>query len=175
MRWLADNEGGGEDFNHGTHRTHGRKQVQKRHNYLAWALVKKPDCSDQERSEALEHIHKAVMRSPKDASFLTTLALTEYRAGHFSEAIAAAERSISSTKAVDAHNWYIVAMAQWKKGEREEARKWSDKAVVWTKEQDPENVELTQFWIEAAKLLGQPGPTTSSTRSPVLPSAKKPH
>ena len=33
-------------------------------------------------------------------------------------------------------------MALWQKGDKDEARKWFDKAVAWTKEKDPKNVEL---------------------------------
>ena len=53
-------------------------------------------------------------------------------------------------------------MAYVQKGEKNEARKWFDKAVAWTKEKDPKNVELLQFWKEAAELLSQPGPTAAS-------------
>jgi hypothetical protein len=28
---------------------------------------------------------------------------------------------------------------------------------VWTKEKDPKNAELRQFWAEAAELLARPG------------------
>ena len=58
------------------------------HNYIAWAMVKKPDCSVQERSEALEHARRAVLLDPKDGDFRATLALAEYRAGHWAESIA---------------------------------------------------------------------------------------
>jgi hypothetical protein len=46
-------------------------------------------------------------------------------------------------------------MARWQKSDRE-ARKWFETAVAWAK-QDPKNVELRQFWSEAAQLLGLPG------------------
>ena len=55
-----------------------------------------------------------------------------------------------------------------------EARKWFDKAIAWTKEKDPKNVELRQFWAEAADLLGRPGPTASGAASPAAPAAEKP-
>ena len=65
------------------------------HNGIAWALAKNPDRSARERSEALEHARRAVALSPKEGSFRNTLALAEYRAGHWAESIAAAERSIA--------------------------------------------------------------------------------
>ena len=47
-------------------------------------------------------------------------------------------------------------MAHAQKGEKDEARKWFDKAAAWTKEKDPKNAELLRFWKEAAELLGEP-------------------
>jgi hypothetical protein len=47
-------------------------------------------------------------------------------------------------------------MARGPKGDKGEARKWFEKSIAWTKEKDPKNVELRQFWAEAAELLGQP-------------------
>ncbi len=147
------------------------------HTRIAWALVKKPDCSAQERSEALEHARKAVELNREDGGFHTTLALAEYRAGHWAESIAAAERSTELMKGVDAPigaNWFFVAMARWQQGGRDEARKWFDKAVAWTKEKYPDNAELRQFWAEAAELLGQPGPSTTSSTAPAETGPGKP-
>ncbi|MGO9466029.1 MAG: tetratricopeptide repeat protein [Isosphaeraceae bacterium] len=128
---------------------------------LAWALLTKPGSSAEERSEALEHARQAVVLVPKNGGFCTTLALAEYRAGHWAESIAAALRSTKLTDGADpanAANWFFLAMARWQQGGRDEARKWLDKAVALTREKDPENAELRPFWAEAAKLLGQPGP-----------------
>ncbi len=124
---------------------------------MAWALAKKRDGSAEERKEALEHAQAAVTKSPGDSNSRTTLALAEYRAGHWAESIAAADRAIALTKGVDASNWFFLAMAHWQKGDKDDARKWFDKAVAWAK-QDLKNVELRQFWAEAAQLLGLPGP-----------------
>ncbi len=60
--------------------------------------------------------------------------------------------------AANAANGFFLAMALWQKGDKDEARKWFDKAVACTKEKDPKDVELRQFWAEAADLLGRPSP-----------------
>jgi len=65
-------------------------------------------------------------------------------------------------------------MAHHQKGDRAEARKWFDKAVAWTKENDPKNIELRGFWTEAAKLVGQPGPGASGAYSPQATAVEKP-
>ena len=128
------------------------------HNSLAWALAKPPDRSSRERSEALEHARQAVALSPKEGTFHNTLALAEYRIGHWGESIAAADRSIALLKGADAANWFFLAMALWQRGEKDRSRTYFDQAVVWTKKNDPRNAELLAFWREAAELLVQPGP-----------------
>ena len=137
---------------------------------MAWALVLSRKRPQGEYDEGLVHARKAVELAKKDENCYNTLALAEYRSGHWAESLAASERSMELRKGGDAYNWFFQAMARWQKGDKDEARKWFDKAVVWTKANDPKNVELRQFWTEAAELLGQPGPT-----SPAAPAAEKPH
>ena len=127
-------------------------------NSLAWALVVSPKRPRQDYDEGLVHARKAVELAPKDGNTSNTLALAEYRAGHWNESIAASERSMALRNGGNANDWLFLAMAHWRKGEKDEARRWFDKAVAWTKEKDPKNAELRQFWTEAAELLGQPGP-----------------
>ncbi len=132
------------------------------HNSIAWALVKKPDCSAQERSEALEHARQAVVLVPKDGDFRTTLALAEYRAGHWRESIAAADRSIGLTKGVNAVNWFLQAMAHWQNGDQDRSGSCFEQAVSWTQKNEPKDAALLAFWREAAELLGQPDPSGSA-------------
>ena len=76
--------------------------------------------------------------------------------------LAASGRSMELRKGEGAYNWFFQAMVRWQKGDKDEARKWFDKAVAWTKEKDPKNKELLQFWREASELMGQPGPKAST-------------
>ena len=101
---------------------------------------------------------KAVKLAPKDGNISNTLALAEYRAGHWNESIAASERSVALRNGGNAYDWLFRALAHWQKGEKDKGRTWFDKAVAWTKEKNPENLELRQIWAEAAQLLGRPGP-----------------
>ncbi len=150
-------------------------------NNLAWKLTKKRVLSADERSELLKRALEAVDLAPRDANVWNTLALAEYRAGHWSESIAAAERSIALYQGLesfdwfaasensiarlydtDASNWFFLAMAHWRRGEKERARSYFAKAVAWTKRKDPTDVELLQFWGESAELLGEQGPGVAS-------------
>ena len=54
-------------------------------------------------------------------------------------------------------DWFLVAMAHWKKGDKDDVRKWFDRAVDWTRRHVADD-PAPQCWSEAAELLGQPGP-----------------
>jgi len=139
-------------------------------NGIAWKLALRADRPASDYDEALVHARKCVELTPTDSSHVNTLALVEYRVGHRNESIAASERSVAMRKGGSAFDWFFLAMAHAKKGEKEGARKWYDKAIAWTKEKDPKNAELLQFWKEAAELLGEPGPTAPGSD----PVSKKP-
>jgi tetratricopeptide (TPR) repeat protein len=130
----------------------------KAHNELAWALVLPSGRPRSEYDEGLQHARKAVQLAAKDGDSINTLALAEYRTGHWAESLAASERSMPLRKGGDASDWFFMAMAIWQKGDRKRARTWFDKAITWTNAKAPENKEFLQFWKEAASLMGQPGP-----------------
>jgi eukaryotic-like serine/threonine-protein kinase len=142
-------------------------------NGLAWTVVLMPKRPPPEYAEALLHSRRAVELAPKEVYMVNTLALAEYRTGHWAESITASERAIALAKEVDASNWFFLAMANWQRGEKDTAREWFDKAVAWTKEKDPKNAELLLFWTESAELLGQPGPDAPGPSSPAAPSRPK--
>jgi tetratricopeptide (TPR) repeat protein len=144
-------------------------------NLLAWHLIVSPSRSRGDYDEAVVHARKAVELQPQNGAYVNTLALAEYRVGRWAECIAAAERSMALNNGGGASDRFFLAMAHWQKRNKAEARKWFDKAVAWTKEKDPKNAELRQFWMEAAVLLGQPGPEAHGTGSPAAPAVEKPH
>ena len=139
------------------------------HNILAWALATHSNPNRRQPAEALDHARKAVALAPKDGNFHNTLALAEYRAGHWAESRAASERAIELIKGVDASNWFFLAMALRQQGENDRARTFFDKAVAWTRKYAPKNAELLQFWREAAELLGQPGPGAVTSQRGEMP------
>jgi tetratricopeptide (TPR) repeat protein len=140
-------------------------------NNIAWKLVIATDRPARDYDEALVYARKCVGVNPKDGNHVNTLALAEYRVGHWNESIAACERSMSLQKGGTPLDWFILAMAYSRRGENEKAGTWFDKAVAWTKEKDPKNAEFLQFWKEAATLLGKPGPTAPGSK-PVSNNAK---
>jgi serine/threonine-protein kinase len=127
-------------------------------NDLVWALIISSKRSRRDYDEALVHAQVSEGLAPEDGSIVNTLALAYYRASHWAQSIAAAERSMALRDGGDAFNWFVLAMAHAQKGGTDVARNYFDKAVTWTKQKDPDNAELVQLWTEASTLLGQPGP-----------------
>jgi hypothetical protein len=54
----------------------------------------------------------------------------------------------------DPTDWFFLAMAHWRLGDRDGGRAWYDRAVQWMKEHRSQDVELRCFRAEAAGLLG---------------------
>src|SRR5262249_34876176 len=108
--------------------------------------------------EALVHARKSVELAPRAGNSHNTLALAEYRLGHWVGSLAAIERSMALTNGGNAYAWFILALAHWQKGDKDEAGNWFDKAVDWTKRYATRDADLLQLWTEAADLLGQPRP-----------------
>jgi tetratricopeptide (TPR) repeat protein len=127
-------------------------------NNLAWLLALSPGRPKADYEDALRHARKAVGLKPKEYSLANTLALAEYRVGDWERCIAAAERSMTLGAGGGADDRFFLAMARWRKGDKDEARKRFDEGVAMTKKASPPNSEHLQFWKEAAELLGAPGP-----------------
>ncbi len=143
-------------------------------NALAWALALPAKRPRHLYEEGLTHARKAVELAPKAGDKFNTLALAEYRSGHWTESLAASQRSLALQGGGYAADWFLLALAHWQKGEKDQARTCFDKAVASTKTKAPANKELLQFWAEAAELLGCPGPDASGPGSPAGPATEKP-
>ena len=143
-------------------------------NNLAWALVLSPKRPRRDYDEGLLHARKAVTLAPKDGNSFGTLAVAEYRSGNWTQSLAACEQSMALSNGGTAYDWFFQALVRGQKGDEDQARKWFDQAVAWTKAKDPKNQELLQFWTEAAVLLGQPGPDASGPGSPAAPAPENP-
>jgi tetratricopeptide (TPR) repeat protein/serine/threonine protein kinase len=123
-------------------------------NRSAWRLANAPDPKRRNGRQAVEFAKLAVEAAPTNGKYWNTLGAAQYRAGNWKEAIAALERSMELRKGGDSSDWFFLAMAHWKLGEKEEARTWFDRAVQWMDKNQPKNDELGRFRAEAAQLLG---------------------
>jgi WD40 repeat protein/serine/threonine protein kinase/Flp pilus assembly protein TadD len=124
------------------------------HNNLAWLLATCPDAKFRDPKRAVELAKKAVELAPKEGNHLNTLGAANYRAGDWKAAIAALEKSMERRKGGDSFDWFFLAMSHWKLGQKNQAREWYDKAVLWMEKNQPKNDELHRFRAEAAEVLG---------------------
>jgi tetratricopeptide (TPR) repeat protein len=121
---------------------------------LAWFLATSqfPQLCDPRR--ALRFAKEALEASPQSDEWLTTLGVAHYRVGEWKEAIEALERSKQFAARDDPTTGFFLAMAWWRRGERDKAHSWYDKAVRWMEKDGWPHNELRRFRAEAAALLG---------------------
>jgi len=86
------------------------------------------------------------------------LALTRYRAGEWSGASTAIEQSMQLRNGGDVHDWVILAMICWRKGDPTEARRWHDLVTTLIERQNLPDEDLRRLHDEATALL-QTSPT----------------
>ena len=120
----------------------------------AWFLATCPDSRLRDADRAVELASDTVKLSPKQGSYWDTLGVAQYRAGNWRAAVEALQKSGELECDRAGATWFFRAMAHWQLGEKEEARRWYDKAVKWTDQNKPEDEQLRRFRAEAAELLG---------------------
>jgi eukaryotic-like serine/threonine-protein kinase len=160
-------------------------------NEMAWLLATDPPLPDAVPALALARM--ATGLAPKNAGYWNTLGVACYRAGDWSAAISALEKSMELnrrakasdslrlanaspiafadsllSKGGDATDWFFMAMARWQKGEKDEARSWFAMAVAGTDKYQPKDPELRRFRGEAEALINasatMPNGTTAFAR-----------
>ncbi len=126
-------------------------------NNMAWALASAPDDPWFDPKQALDLARKAVKRTPHNGDFWNTLGVAAFRVGEWGIAAESFRKSnqINGGTGIDC---FFLAMTCWHQGQREEAHKWFDQAVARIERTKSEDPELRRFHVEAAALLGLPGP-----------------
>jgi superkiller protein 3 len=116
-------------------------------------------CSDprlRDPREALEAAQKAVELAPQLAEAWLVLGWAQYRAGDGKASIEALAKSIAlptSPPGGAARQWFLLAMAHWQLEDKDEARRWYDKAMQWMDQQKVPNEELGRLRVEASELI----------------------
>jgi tetratricopeptide (TPR) repeat protein len=110
-----------------------------------------PRFRDGRRAVALAQ--RAVERSPQHAAAWSTLGMAHYRAGDWAAAIAALEKGLALRQGGDCGDWLVLALVHARRGERDEARWWYDRATRWLDEHPYANRDWPHFRAEAAELL----------------------
>ena len=126
-------------------------------NNLAWYLVTLNPEQLRKPALAVKLARGTVDLQPEVGNHWNTLGVAHYRAGDWKAAIAALQRSMELREGGDSCDWFFLAMAHEKLGDKEQARKWHDQAIQWMEKNKVEDQELSAFRAEAAQLLGVEG------------------
>jgi serine/threonine protein kinase len=122
-------------------------------NALAWFLAVCPDPRFRDPARAVSFARRALDLVPQNGGFWNTLGVAQYRAGQWREAITSLEKAMEPRKGGDSGDWLFLAMAHWRLGEKEEARRWYNKADKELKKFEYPRVEEGRWLAEAAALL----------------------
>jgi len=123
-------------------------------NDLAWFFANFPEPQFRDPKLAVELASKAVKQVAREGGYWNTLGAAQYRAGDPKAAIAALQKSVDLTSGGSAFDFFFLAMARHKLGDKAEARKSYDKGVAWMEKKNSKDEELRRFRAEAAELLG---------------------
>jgi serine/threonine protein kinase len=110
---------------------------------------------------ALSLAKEAVRLAPESGGYWNTLGWAQYRSGALHEAIAALNKSMELRKGGDCDDFFFLAMAHAKLGDRELAQHWYDRGVKHMQNAQPVLARWPRFRAEAAQVLGiqeQPKP-----------------
>jgi WD40 repeat protein/tetratricopeptide (TPR) repeat protein/serine/threonine protein kinase len=129
------------------------------HEGLAWMLAACPDPKFSNPQRVLEAARKAIQLTPRSAMSWQVLGCAYYRTGDWQASIQALEKSIELQKnGGDPGQWSVLALARWRLGQKEEARKIYARAAAWMSKNQTPDAEFHQFLAEAAELVGLPLP-----------------
>jgi len=118
-------------------------------------MVTCADGKSRNSARALEMAKKAVALSPTESYWLT-LGWACYRTGNWKAALEAAEKAMPLRNGGDCADWFLLAMVHWKLGDKEEARRWYQRADRWMEKNshpDWPHPDWPHFHTEAAALL----------------------
>jgi tetratricopeptide (TPR) repeat protein len=127
------------------------------HNHLAWFLATAAEPGLRDAAEAVRLARKAVAAEPKSGSYRKTLGVAHYRNGDDKGAVAELEESMRLRGGGDSYDWFFLAMAHWRLGDRGKARTWFDRAIQGMDRHQLQNSELRRFRAEAETLLADAG------------------
>jgi hypothetical protein len=151
-------------------------------NELAWYLAVHPEPRLRNPTEAatlarrLADLVRGEKLGPDETSnYSNTVGVARYRAGDWKGALEAFGRTdrkhwwkpdqVWSRELAGAGGWFFRAMAHWRLGDKDMARKEYAEAVRWLDEYAPEDYELNRIRAEAAALLGIKDPPAAQQKA----------
>jgi tetratricopeptide (TPR) repeat protein len=131
-----------------------RIRLAKSLNDRAWDLVTNGDPALRDAGRAVKLAQEAVELTPNDQDDWNTLGVAQYRAGNWNEAITALQKFRTlRTNDSEWSNPFFLAMANWQLGNKEEARRWREKAVKWMDARKSPEDSLRRYRAEMEELM----------------------
>jgi tetratricopeptide (TPR) repeat protein len=120
---------------------------------LAGMLANCPDSEFRQPARAVALATRAVELAPEFAPAWKSLGVASYRASDDATAVTALEKAVQLREGGDSADWFFLAMAQWRLGHKDQARKWHNQAAAWMEKHRPQDEELRRFRAEAERVL----------------------
>jgi tetratricopeptide (TPR) repeat protein len=125
------------------------------HHCLAFILARCIDPRFRNPSRAVAAARRAAELDPRSLWAWRNLGVAHYRAGDDRACAEAFERSrVLNPNDDDGFDWFYLAMAYWRLGDRDRARQWYDKATTWVEAHLSQDPHMQRLRAEAAELLG---------------------
>ena len=128
-------------------------------NDLAWFLVMSTEPCLHDPPLAVRLAQKAVAARPDSYNYRNTLGVAYYRSGDDRAAIAELEKA-TSMAAGTAFDWFFLAMAHWRLGDRDLSRKFFNRSAEWMANRESNDDELRR--IHAERKQCSPTPTSAN-------------
>jgi tetratricopeptide (TPR) repeat protein len=122
-------------------------------NSLAWLLATTSDSTLRDPPRAVEVAKQAVQLAPKDTNAWRALGAAQCRVGDYDAAVTSLQAAMQIASGGDSAAGFFLAMAEWQRGSKDQARKRYQQAVNWMDKNSPNDEELRRFRTEAASLL----------------------
>ena len=123
-------------------------------NNLAWFLAACPNPQLRDVPQALVLAQKVTQLTPKDGNSWNTLGVIHYRSGNWKAAVDALTKAEELSKGtLLGTDGLFLGMANWKRGDRQQAVYWYDRAVQLLDMPKSDDDELVRFRAEAVILI----------------------
>jgi tetratricopeptide (TPR) repeat protein len=122
-------------------------------NDLAWLLTSAADAAARDPAGAVALAVKTVEVDPTCSTYWNTLGAAHYRAGNPHATVDALNQAVALSNGGTAFDHLFLAMAHARLGNREEARRWFDLAMIEMDHYPPGHAELRRLRDEARSLV----------------------
>jgi tetratricopeptide (TPR) repeat protein len=120
---------------------------------LANFLANCPDPHLRDPAEAVRLAEDLVKRNPQAGGFWNSTGMAHYRAGNYQASVDALEKATILRSTGGSFDFFFLAMAHAKLGNKLQAHRWFDKAVEFMERELPNDIDLRLYRAEAASLL----------------------